>query len=183
MSIAARQSTMPRNWKPIESIELTAKAQTRTTAYRLRTVHDSFEMRASCRRLRFGSEALSKDHSLKWVDLKRLVLGHLHHETETSWYLLLSIGDAILSYILFSQGTADGKTAFEANPIAAWFLNHYGLMKGLLGYKLCLVVFVCVIVQLVSLKRPTWGRLLLWLGIALTAWVDFYSLKLLLGAR
>lgn len=126
---------------------------------------------------------MADDRSFTRHDFKHLVTGHLQHETETAWYLLLSIGDFVLSYLLFTGGTLAGHSAVEANPVAAWFLNHYGLVKGLFGYKLVVIVFVCLIVQLISLKQPRMGRLLLWLGIALTLYVDIYSLKLLLGAH
>lgn len=126
---------------------------------------------------------MSEKTSLSMADVKQLLTGHLHHETETAWYILLSMGDFVLSYLLFSGGTLDGRTAFEANQFAAWFLNHYGLLKGLFAYKLILIVFVCLIVQLISIKQERMGRLILWLGIAVTLYVDVYSLKLLLGAR
>lgn len=126
---------------------------------------------------------MPEDHSFTVADFKHLLLGHLKHESETAWYLLLSVGDFILSYVLFTGGTVNGQSAAEANPVAAWFLNHYGLLKGLLGYKLTVVVFVCLVVQLISMKQERLGRLILWLGIALTAYVDIYSLKLLFGVR
>lgn len=125
---------------------------------------------------------VSQHERFRWSDLKRLTFGQLEHESETSWYLLLSIGDFVLSYLLFSGGTGRGEGAFEANPVAAWFLNHYGLIKGLLAFKIAMVIFVCLIVQLISLKRPTLGRLLLWLAIATTLYVVIYSLRLLIGA-
>lgn len=126
---------------------------------------------------------MSRDTKLTWKDVKRLTVGHLQHETETSWYILVSIADFVLSYLLFSGGTGDGKVAYEANGVARWFLDHYGLIKGLLTYKVVLVIFVCVVVQTISLKKPMWGRGLLWLAIAVTGYVVFFSLKLLLGVR
>lgn len=125
---------------------------------------------------------MSRDQSFSKADFKRLFGGHLEHESETAWYVLLSIGDFVLSYLLFSGGTLNGNAAYEANPIAAWCLNHYGLIKGLLAYKVGMVIVVCLVVQLISFKQPRLGRLLLWLGIAATLWVVVHSLKLLFGA-
>ena len=60
-------------------------------------------------------------------------------------------------------------------------LNHYGFVRGMLPFKLAVVLLVCVVSQVVSLKKPRLGRFVLWLGIGVTLWVVVYSGRMLLG--
>ena len=114
-------------------------------------------------------------------DVRRLLTGRLAHETETSLYILLSVLDFFLTYTLLTTG-GGGVQFVEANPVARWFLDHYGVVKGLLGFKLAVVLLVCVIAQVVTMKSPRTGRALLWLGCAVTGWVVLYSVRLLAGS-
>ena len=106
----------------------------------------------------------------------RFLTEHWAHETETSIYLLVSLLDFFCTYLLLMTGPG----FFESNPVAAWFLNHYGPVKGLLGFKLSLTLLVCGLAQLVSYAKPAYGRGILLFGTLLTGAVVVYSIRLLL---
>jgi hypothetical protein len=82
--------------------------------------------------------------------------------------------DFFASYALFRR-----RNMGEANPIAAWFIDGWGLLKGMLFYKLALVAFVCVIVQLIALRSVPVARRVLYFGIIVVAGVVAYSAALL----
>jgi len=64
--------------------------------------------------------------------------------------------------------------------IARWFLDGWGLVKGLLLYKLALVALVCGIAQIVVRHRPRTAQwLLLGSSIAILG-VVIYTARLLL---
>ena len=111
--------------------------------------------------------------------LRRLLTEHWAHEHETTLFLLVSLLDFFCTYTLLTTGPAGGRRFIESNPVAAWFLNHYGLVKGLLGFKLAMVIVVCTLSQLTSLERPRAGKAILMFGILLTAGVVGYSIALL----
>ncbi len=94
-------------------------------------------------------------------------------ETETAAFILANVLDIFMTYLLLV-----GERHFEANPIARYFLEGWGL-KGLAGYKLAMVSFVCVIAQVVARVNVTTARRLL-IGLTLVVGaVVAYSLALL----
>ena len=111
--------------------------------------------------------------------LRRFLTEHWEHEHETSLFLLVSLLDFFCTYLLLTTGPAGGQRFIESNPVAAWFLNHYGIVKGLLGFKLAMVLLVCCLSQAVSLSNVRLGRFILMFGILLTAGVVGYSIALL----
>ena len=121
------------------------------------------------------------DRRINRHDVRRLLTGHLRHESETSAYILVSVLDFFLTYILLTTGSG-GVQFVESNPVARWFLEQYGYVRGMLAFKLAVVLLVCVIAQTVSLKNERMGRWLLYLGIAVTGYVVLYSTRLLVGS-
>jgi hypothetical protein len=96
-------------------------------------------------------------------------------ESETSLFIFVNLLDFFLTYWGLWHGYFR-----ESNPIARWFLDGWGLIKGLLMYKLVLVAVVCGIAQIVALERPQTARRLL-LGTSLMVGiVVIYSLRLIL---
>jgi hypothetical protein len=95
-------------------------------------------------------------------------------ERETCWFILVNLLDFFASYALFRR-----RNMGEANPIAAWFIDGWGLLKGMLFYKLALVAFVCVIVQLIALRSVPVARRVLYFGIIVVSGVVAYSVVLL----
>ncbi|MBT5018641.1 MAG: hypothetical protein HON04_07835 [Planctomicrobium sp.] len=106
---------------------------------------------------------------------KRLLLGQLPLEAETSMFILVNVIDFFMTYWLLMTGSFR-----ESNPIADYFLRHWGPVKGMLYFKLALVTFVCLITQLIALKDVEKARWVLRLGIVVVTLVVLYSLRLLL---
>lgn len=98
-------------------------------------------------------------------------------ERETCWFILANVLDFFATYLLIRKHRFE-----EANPVAGWFLEGWGPVKGLLAYKLSMVAFVCVIAQIIARKRLAAARRLLWFGTAVVGAVVLYSLFLLLRA-
>ncbi|MEZ6065071.1 MAG: DUF5658 family protein [Planctomycetaceae bacterium] len=113
-------------------------------------------------------EAPRRPQRLDWKSL----LGHLPLESETSAFILVNVLDYIMTYLLLMQGF------YEANPIARYFIESWGPVKGMLGFKLTIVTIVCVIAQVVALKRLDYGRFILLVGTVATGGVVVYSFML-----
>lgn len=96
-------------------------------------------------------------------------------ESETCLFIFVNLLDFFLTYWGLWHGFLR-----ESNPIARWFLDGWGLINGLLMYKLALVIIVCGIAQIVALERPQTARKLL-LGTSLIVGiVVIYSLRLII---
>lgn len=100
-------------------------------------------------------------------------------EKETCWFVLVNVLDFFATYLLLMRV----KGAGESNPVARWFIQGWGPLKGMLAYKLSLVAFVCIVVQLIALKRVDVARRVLWFGIIVVSGVVTYSVVLLLRAE
>ncbi|MDA1016567.1 MAG: DUF5658 family protein [Planctomycetota bacterium] len=98
--------------------------------------------------------------------------GVLQHETETSWFVLANVLDIVLTFLLIRE-----RGFVEANPIARFFINHWGL-KGMIGFKLGLVLLVVVITQFVASRRPQVARAVLIFGTVVVGAVVIYSVSL-----
>jgi hypothetical protein len=98
--------------------------------------------------------------------------GHLPLESETTWFILLSALDVFVTYLLVRDGRF-----VEGNPIARYFLNHWGV-PGMVYFKFALVAVVVVIVQVIARRRPTVARRLVWFAILVVFGVVCYSLAL-----
>lgn len=103
--------------------------------------------------------------------------GRMALETETCWFVLVNLLDFVVTYRMIGYGNAAGVRFTESNPIAAYFLNHWGV-KGLLGLKLAVVVFVCLVAQYIYRHRPELARMLLILGTAAVAAIVIYSVRM-----
>ena len=97
-------------------------------------------------------------------------------ESETAVFVLVNMLDFFITYLLLWT-----TTHIEANPIARYFLEGWGI-KGMLFFKLAMVLCVCIIAQIVAISRPKLAR---WLLIGLSGVVGavvLYSLFLLRAA-
>ncbi len=101
----------------------------------------------------------------------RLFLKKLPLETETTQFILVNLIDFFMTYILLRSGQFR-----EANPIAAYFLYSYGPIKGMLYFKLSLVLFVCMISQIVATQSLVKAQWLLRFGTLVVTGVVIYSL-------
>jgi len=109
--------------------------------------------------------------SRNWWHL--LAIRQLPLETETAVFILVNMLDYFATYWLLMSGGFR-----ESNPIALWFLENWGMVKGLLIYKLALVVTVCLTTQMIYLERPAVARTILVLGSAGVFCVVLYSVML-----
>lgn len=106
--------------------------------------------------------------------VKALLTGQLPLEAETSMFILVNVLDFFMTYWLLMTGSFR-----ESNPVAEYFLNHWGPVKGMLFFKLALVTFVCLVTQLIALKDVEKARWVLRLGIVVVVFVVLYSFRLL----
>lgn len=107
-------------------------------------------------------------------DLKRLLIGQLPLERETTIFILVSMLDVFMTYILLRTGHFR-----ESNPIADFFIRHWG-SKGMIYFKLSMTAFVCVLAQIIALKKQQSAEFVLKAGTLIVAVVVIYSLTLLI---
>ena len=105
---------------------------------------------------------------------KMIVRRQLPLETETAWFILVSILDFVITYrlIYFSRNFV------ESNMIARFFIDSWG-PRGLLYFKIAMVTFVVLIVQVIAHKRLETARNLLRFAIIVVGAVVIYSAMLL----
>lgn len=108
---------------------------------------------------------------------RRFFFGHLPLETETGVFILVNVLDYLVTYLLLMQ-PGRGVRFVESNPVAQYFIDSWGPVKGMLGFKMAVVAFVCVLSQVIALKREDYGRGVLLIGIVATGFVVLYSLTL-----
>jgi len=119
-------------------------------------------------------------------DRHPLLGGPMRVREETLTFIFVNLLDYFMTYIslYFSQmpNSPLRMRLMESNPIAAYFINHWGPLKGMLGFKLGLVVFVCVVTQAIAYKNEQTAARVLNLGSLLVGAVVAYSLWLLVRA-
>ncbi len=98
-------------------------------------------------------------------------------ETETSWFILANVMDVIVTWRLLSAGPF-----MEANPVARYFLNHWGV-AGMNYFKFTVVAVVAVIAQVVYTRRPVVARWLLIGATCVVSAVVLYGVSLFLRTR
>lgn len=111
--------------------------------------------------------------------LRRLLLGKLPLEHETAMFVLVNVLDFLMTYWML-MNAPDGARFVESNPIAAFFWHHWGPVRGMLFFKLAIVIFVCVISQIIAIRRLETARWLLRVGTLLVAGIVIYSATLYL---
>ncbi|MEM7782417.1 MAG: DUF5658 family protein [Planctomycetota bacterium] len=99
------------------------------------------------------------------------VFGEAKLQNETTYFILANCLDIFLTYFVLSLG------AVEANPIANFFIRRWGL-PGMITFKLIIVAFVCVVAQVVAIKKESTARLLLIVGTLIIGGVALYSVFL-----
>ncbi|HWL10130.1 MAG TPA: DUF5658 family protein [Planctomicrobium sp.] len=110
--------------------------------------------------------------SINWYHFA--VRRQLPLETETAVFILVNMLDYLATYSLLV--IVGGFR--ESNPIALWFLEGWGPVKGLLIYKMALVTTVCLTTQLIYLERPWIARAILVAGSIGVFCVVIYSVLL-----
>ena len=111
--------------------------------------------------------------------LGHLLFGKLPLEHETAMFVLVNMLDFLMTYWML-MNAGEGLKFVESNPFAAFFLHRWGPIKGMLFFKLSIVVFVCVISQIIAQRRLETARMLLRVGTLAVACIVVYSAVLYL---
>ena len=94
----------------------------------------------------------------------------LRLESETAWFVLLDLCDAVATYLLLRRNSG----YFESNPIARWFYHGWGF-EGMVWFKVAMVLFVITVAQLAAHKDERLARTLLVFGSVAVGGVFVYS--------
>jgi hypothetical protein len=100
-------------------------------------------------------------------------------ERETALFVLASVLDFLMTWVLLNYQTATGHIEFvESNVVARYFLYSWGF-NGLIGFKLGTVAMVAVICQIIARQRVEVARRLLHFATGAAMLVVVYSALLL----
>lgn len=111
-------------------------------------------------------------------------LGHLLFrqqlplEHETAMFVLVNVLDFLVTWWLLTHGRTGDRAFVESNPVARYFLYGWGPVKGMLMFKLALVLFVCGIAQVIAIWKPPTASRLLNFGTLAVGAVVVYSVTL-----
>ncbi|MGE0376477.1 MAG: DUF5658 family protein [Planctomycetaceae bacterium] len=110
------------------------------------------------------------------------LFGPIRLPQETLWFVMVNVLDYFMTYIvLYYSHLEDSplrQRLVESNPLAAYFIDRWGLEKGLLGFKLGLVAAICLMSQRIALRQPRTARWVLNMGTLVTTAVVLYSVSL-----
>ena len=116
--------------------------------------------------------------------LRKLVGGELPLETETCRFVLISLLDLFMTFLLlyFSNRGMMRNVVVESNPVARYFISGWGTM-GLVWFKIGMVTLIVLATQVVATRRPSVAQLLLNGATLFVGSVVVYSAYLLLQNR
>ena len=116
--------------------------------------------------------------------LRKIVGGELPLETETCRFVLISLLDLFMTFLLlyFSNRGMMRNVVVESNPVARYFISGWGTM-GLVWFKIGMVTLIVLATQVVATRRPSVAQLLLNGGTLFVGSVVVYSAYLLLQNR
>lgn len=106
---------------------------------------------------------------------RNLFTGQLPLQNQTTVFILINCLDIFMTHRLLSK--VEG--AVETNPIADFFIDKFDFY-GAIGFKLLVVAVVCVIAQIVAIKKVKKAKFLLNAGSCIVGVVVIYSLLLYL---
>ena len=115
--------------------------------------------------------------------LRKIVGGELPLETETCRFVLISLFDLFMTFLLlyFSNRGMMRNVVVESNPVARYFISGWGTM-GLVWFKIGMVTLIVLATQVVATRRPS-VQLLLNGATLFVGSVVVYSACLLLQNR
>lgn len=116
--------------------------------------------------------------------LRKIVGGELPLETETCRFVLTSLLDLFMTFLLlyFSNRGMMRNVVFESNPIAQYFISGWGTL-GLIWFKLAMVTIIVLVAQVIATKRPVVARFVLNGATLFVGCVVVYSALLLIQNR
>ena len=116
--------------------------------------------------------------------LRKIVGGELPLETETCRFVLISLLDLFMTFLLlyFSNRGMMRNVVVESNPVARYFISGWGTM-GLVWFKIGMVTLIVLATQVVATRRPSVAQLLLNGATLFVGSVVVYSAYLLFQNR
>ena len=116
--------------------------------------------------------------------LRKIVGGELPLETETCRFVLISLLDLFMTFLLlyFSNRGMMRNVVVESNPVARYFISGWGTM-GLVWFKIGMVTLIVLATQVVAIRRPSVAQLVLNGATLFVGSVVVYSAYLLLQNR
>ncbi len=106
---------------------------------------------------------------------KNLFTGQLPLQNQTTVFILINCLDIFMTHRLLFK--VEG--AVETNPIADFFIDKFDF-NGAIGFKLLVVTVVCIIAQIVAIKKVKTAKFLLNAGSCIVGIVVLYSFLLYL---
>jgi|GEM_PF-2335766 hypothetical protein len=97
--------------------------------------------------------------------------GLIRFPQETLVLCVVSVLDVAMTYRLLTRGDV---RFVESNPLAAYFLNRWGI-KGMAYFKAAMTVLVCFITQIIARKDAVIARRLLGTATLIIVGVVIYS--------
>ena len=116
--------------------------------------------------------------------LRKIVGGELPLETETCRFVLISLLDLFMTFLLlyFSNRGMMRNVVVESNPIARYFISGWGTL-GLVWFKIAMVTLIVLATQAIALRRPAVAQLVLNGATLFVGSVVAYSAVLLFQNR
>ena len=116
--------------------------------------------------------------------LRKIVGGELLLETETCRFVLISLLDLFMTFLLlyFSNRGMMRNVVVESNPVARYFISGWGTL-GLVWFKIVMVTLIVLATQVVATRRPAVAQLVLNGATLFVGSVVAYSVLLLVQNR
>ena len=116
--------------------------------------------------------------------LRKIVGGELPLETETCRFILISLLDLFMTFLLlyFSNRGMMRNVVVESNPVARYFISGWGTM-GLVWFKIGMVTLIVLATQAIASRRPVVAQLVLNGATLFVGSVVAYSIFLLVQNR
>ena len=116
--------------------------------------------------------------------LRKIVGGELPLETETCRFVLISLLDLFMTFLLLylSNRGMMRNVVVESNPVARYFISGWGTL-GLVWFKIAMVTLIVLATQVVATRRPVLAQLVLNGATLFVGSVVVYSAFLLVQNR
>ena len=116
--------------------------------------------------------------------LRKIVGGELPLETETCRFVLISLLDLFMTFLLlyFSNRGMMRNVVVESNPVARYFISGWGT-TGLVWFKIAMVTLIVLAAQAIASRRSAVAQLVLNGATLFVGSVVAYSAFLLVQNR
>jgi hypothetical protein len=115
---------------------------------------------------------------------RKIVGGELPLETETCRFVLTSLLDLFMTFLLlyFSNRGMMRNVVVESNPVARYFISGWGTL-GLVWFKIGMVTLIVLVAQIIATRRPSVAQFTLNGATLFVGSVVAYSALLLIQNR